>query len=193
MAIGEWRMAKARGSEFGIWGSEITFESRKPCHSERSEESRSARQQTQRFLAGPENTAGLGMTGGTYSTRDSQFATRLHHGRLSDWVSVMKSSEQHPPTLRSGHPITESRVIRRTMKTPHPPSSVGHPLPLERAEAIHSYPLPAGEGGPRPAFSSAGAGRVRGRGPIFRTGPEAVRSQTGFEMAVNFDKGEISC
>jgi hypothetical protein len=50
----------------------------------------------------------------------------------------------------------------RREKTPHPPSFVGHPLPWERAGIAISRPLPGGEGGPRPAPSPAGAGRVRG-------------------------------
>ncbi len=86
----------------------------------------------------------------------------------------------------------------RLKRTPHLPSSVGHPLPQgERAEILitrpdlpspmsgvrwtpsksryrtslgHAlpweravvFPLPWGEGGPRPALSPAGAGRMRG-------------------------------
>jgi hypothetical protein len=47
-------------------------------------------------------------------------------------------------------------------ETPHLPSSVGHPLPWERAVILISSPLPWGEGVPPPAFSPAGVGRVRG-------------------------------
>jgi hypothetical protein len=36
----------------------------------------------------------------------------------------------------------------------------------ERARILISIPLPWGEGGPRPALSPAGAGRVRGRFPL---------------------------
>src|SRR5208337_3918671 len=52
-------------------------------------------------------------------------------------------------------------------ETPHPPSFVGHPLPWERAAisgargGYRDRPLPWGEGGPLPALSPAGAGRVR--------------------------------
>ena len=60
-------------------------------------------------------------------------------------------------------------------RTPHPPSYLGHPLPKGEGRCFDFYPSPVGEdrrfdfhpsprgeGGPRPAFSPAGAGRVRG-------------------------------
>jgi len=43
------------------------------------------------------------------------------------------------------------------------------PKPEVRCPPTDSYPLPRGEGGPRPALSPAGAGRVRGRVTPLRT------------------------
>jgi len=47
-------------------------------------------------------------------------------------------------------------------RSPHPASSVGHLLPWGEGCACGSLPSPWGEGGPRPALSPAGAGRVKG-------------------------------
>ena len=61
----------------------------------------------------------------------------------------------------------------RWEKTPHPTSSLGHPLPRGEGKLFSArkraqnnlHPLPRGEGGPRRALSPAGAGRVRGLFP----------------------------
>src|SRR5271157_4835961 len=89
-------------------------------------------------------------------------------------------------------------------KTPHLPSSVGHPLPRGEGCSSDSYstlpgegciylsiPLPWGEGVPQPALSPAGAGRVRGL--FVGSAPRAleVRDTCDFDVALDVVAGDF--
>jgi len=74
------------------------------------------------------------------------------------FAQMLWEETPHPPSY-VGHPLPREREPQ----LPGPPSCLGLPLPSEREPQKAPVPSTRGEGGPRPATSPAGAGRVRGQ------------------------------